>query len=216
MVDDLIKYGTVQRGYLGIQFGSAADMTTEQKAKLGIPEKTYDGIFATEVPTDGGAYAAGIRKGDRIKKVSGVDINSGSELQEQISRHKPGDKVSVMVLRDDKPVNMMVTLKNKSGNYDIVKKEAQIDLLGADFAVLDKNKATEYGVAGGVVVKKIKNGALYDQTRMKDGFIILRVNDKEVKSLDDISNAIGNEKSVTISGFYPGYDGLYEYPITLD
>lgn len=216
VVDDLIKYGTVQRGYLGIQFGSAADMTTEQKAKLGIPEKTYDGIFATEVPTDGGAYAAGIRKGDRIKKVSGVDINSGSELQEQISRHKPGDKVSVMVLRDDKPVNMMVTLKNKSGNYDIVKKEAQIDLLGADFAVLDKNKATEYGVAGGVVVKKIKNGALYDQTRMKDGFIILRVNDKEVKSLDDISNAIGNEKSVTISGFYPGYDGLYEYPITLD
>lgn len=216
VVDDLIKYGTVQRGYLGIQFGSAADMTTDQKSKLGIPEKTYDGIFATDVPTDGGAYAAGIRKGDRIKKVNGVDINSGGELQEQISRYKPGDKISVVVLRDDKPVSMSVTLKNKAGNYDIVKKESQMDLLGAEFSVLDKNKATEYGITGGVIVKKIKSGALYDQTRMKDGFVILRVNDKEVKTIDDINNAIGNEKSVTISGFYPGYDGLYEYPITLD
>ena len=101
-------------------------------------------------------------------------------------------------------------------NYDIVKNDSQLDLLGADFATLDAKKAKEYGINGGVLVKKINSGALNDQTRMKDGFVILKVNDKEVKSVDDMRKIIGTDKSVTISGFYPGYDGLYEYPITLE
>ncbi len=217
VVDDLIKFGTVQRGYLGIMFGNAADMTEDQKKKSGIEEESYDGVFATEVPMDGGAYAAGIRKGDRIKKVNGVDITSGGELQEQVSKFKPGDKVQVTVVRDNKIQIFTVTLKNKAGNYDIVKNDEQMDLLGADFTNLDAKKAKEYGITGGVVVKKINSsGALYDQTRMKDGFVILKVNDRDVNNVDEMRKIIGNEKSITISGFYPGYDGLYEYPITLE
>jgi len=80
---------------------------------------------------------------------------------------------------------------------------------------LDSKKAKEYGVAGGVIVKKIHEGALNDQTRMKDGFVILKVNEKEIKSVDELKAALGANKNVTISGFYPGYDGVYEYPITL-
>jgi 3-hydroxyisobutyrate dehydrogenase-like beta-hydroxyacid dehydrogenase len=81
----------------------------------------------------------------------------------------------------------------------------------------DPKKAKEYGITGGVVVRKINSsGALYDQTRMKDGFVILKVNDRDVNNVDEMRKIIGNEKSVTISGFYPGYDGLYEYPITLE
>jgi S1-C subfamily serine protease len=217
VVDDLIKFGTVQRGYLGIMYGNAADMTDEQKKKSGINEENYDGVYATDIPSDGGAYAAGIRKGDRIKKINGADIMSGGELQEQVSKYKPGDKVQVTVVRDNKILNFNVTLKNKAGNYDIVKNDTQMDLLGADFTNLDVKKAKEYGISGGVVVKKINSsGALYDQTRMKDGFVILKVNDRDVNNVDEMRKIIGNEKSVTISGFYPGYDGLYEYPITLE
>lgn len=216
VVDDIIKFGTVQRGYLGIQFGNAADMTDELKKKNGIPESAYDGIFATEVPTDGGAYAAGIRRGDRIQKVNGIDIISGGELQEQVSRYKPGDKVPVTVLRGEKPITLTVTLKNKAGNYDVVKNDTEIDMLGAEFVTLDPKKAKEYGIAGGVIVKKINNGALNDQTRMKDGFIILKVNNEPVKNVTDLKTVIQSQKAITISGFYPGYDGLYEYPITLD
>ena len=91
-----------------------------------------------------------------------------------------------------------------------------IEMLGADFATLDSKKAKEYGVDGGVIVKKINGGALNDQTRMKDGFIILKINDNSVKSVDDMKSTIGTKKNITISGFYPGYDGIYEYPITLD
>ena len=108
-----------------------------------------------------------------------------------------------------------MTLKNKAGNYEIVKADAILESLGADLVALDSKKAREYGVPGGVIVKKINEGALNDQTRMKDGFIILKVNDKEVKSIEEMKAAVGSNKSITISGFYPGYDGVYEYPISL-
>ena len=215
VVDDIMKFGTVQRGYLGINFGNAADMTEEAKKKYNVPSESYDGIYVTDVPTDGGAYAAGIRTGDRIQKINGIEIFSGGELQEQVSRYKPGDKVPVTFLRNGREQTVTVTLKNKAGNYDIVKNDEAADLLGADFTTLDAKKARELGVSGGVIVKKIKEGALNDQTRMKDGFVILKVNGKDVKSVAELKDAVGSEKSVTISGFYPGYDGLYEYPITL-
>lgn len=215
VVDDIIKFGTVQRGYLGIQYANAADLTEDRKKAEGIPTSAYDGIYAVEVPKDGGAYAAGIRRGDRIQKINGSEVNSGGELQDQISRYKPGDKVTVTVIREGKTLALPVMLKNKAGTYDIVKTESQADLLGADLVNLDIKKAREYGINGGVIVKKINGGVLNDQTRMKDGFIIIRINDAEVKSIEDINKAIGDKTTVSISGFYPGYDGIYEYTVTL-
>jgi serine protease Do len=214
VIDDLIKFGTVQRGYLGVQFVSASDLSEEEKKRAGVP-LTAEGIYTQDVPTDGAAYAAGIRKGDVIKKIDGVSIESGAEMQGQISRFKPGDKVPVTYLRAGKENTVTVTLKNKAGNFDIVKAEMAVDHLGAELLTLDTKKAKDYGVSGGVVVKKIGEGVLNDQTRMKDGFVILKINDKEVKNVDELKAAIGANKNVTISGFYPGYDGVYEYPVTI-
>ncbi|MBL7701322.1 MAG: trypsin-like peptidase domain-containing protein [Ferruginibacter sp.] len=214
VVDDLIKFGTVQRGYLGVRFVNASDMGDDEKTRQGIPASA-EGIYVTDVPTDGGAYEAGIRKGDMLTKVNGVAINNGAEMQGLISRQKPGDKIPVSYIRNGKENTALVTLKNKAGNYDIVKADAVLETLGAEFTSLDVRKAREYGVPGGVIVKKINEGAINDQTRMKDGFIILKVNDKEIKSVEEMKAAVGSNKSVTISGFYPGYDGVYEYPLSL-
>ena len=215
VVDDIMKFGTVQRGFLGIQFGNAADMTDERKKQENIPTAVYDGIYAIDVTANGGAFQAGVRKGDRIQKVNGIDIMSGGELQEQVSRYKPGDKVPVTYLRNDKEYTVLVTLKNNAGNYDIVKNDA-LDKLGSQFVTLDPKKAKEFGIPGGVIVKKISAGPLADQTRMKDNFIILKVNDKNVITVDELRSSIGNTGTITISGFYPGFEGLYEYQITLD
>jgi serine protease Do len=214
VVDDLIEYGTVQRGFLGVSFLNASDLSEDDKKKAGIPSSA-EGIYVSDVPTDGGAYEAGIRKGDIIRKINGVEIYSGAEMQGLISRQKPGDKIQVTYTRNGRESSTMVTLKNKAGNYDVVKAEAALELLGGDFTTLDSRKAKEYGVPGGVVVKKINDGAINDQTRMKDGFIILKVNEKDVKSVDELKAAIGSNKNITISGFYPGYDGIYEYPLAL-
>lgn len=214
VIDDLIKFGSVQRGFLGVSFVNASDLNEDDKKKAGIPANT-EGIYVSDVPTDGGAYEAGIRKGDVLKKVDNQQISSGAEMQGLISRYKPGDKLPVTYLRNGKENTVTVTLKNKAGNYDIVKADEVLEALGADLVTLDSKKAREYGVGGGVVVKKINEGALNDQTRMKDGFIILKVNDKPVKSVEEMKAAVGSQKNVTISGFYPGYDGIYEYPLSL-
>jgi serine protease Do len=215
VVDDIIKFGTVQRAYIGIEYAPAGDMSDEEKKQANIPLGA-SGIYTINVPKDGGAFAAGIRKGDEITKVNGTAITSGAEMQEQVSRYKPGDKITVTYLREGKENTANVTLKNKAGNYDVVKGEAVIDKLGADFAVLDAKRAKEYGVTGGVVVKKIKaDGVFEKQSRMKDGFVILKINDKPIASIEDLKKTIAVDKDITISGFYPGYDGLYEYPMSL-
>jgi len=216
VVDDIIKFGTVQRAYIGIAYTSPSDLSEEVKKQQGIPMDAY-GIYVTEVPTDGGAYGAGVRKGDMITKVNGSMVNSGAEMQEQVSRYTPGDKITITYLRNNKEVTTNVTLKNKAGNYDVVKSEIATEKLGADLVTLDPKKAKEYGVPGGVIVKKIKaEGAIEKQSRMKDGFIILKINNKSVISVEELKNAMGKEKDITVSGFYPGYDGLYEYPFSLD
>ncbi|RYY49170.1 MAG: PDZ domain-containing protein [Chitinophagaceae bacterium] len=214
VVDDIIKFGTVQRAYLGISYDNASDMSDEEKKARGIPANAW-GIYVQDAPKDGGAYAAGLRKGDMIKSINGVAVGSGAEMQEQVSRYKPGDKVTVAFTRNDKDQSAVVSLKNKAGNFDVVKAEAAVDMLGADLVSLDAKRAKDFGVDGGVIVKKINKGAIMDQTRMHDGFVILKVNDKNVKTVEELKSTVGANKAITISGFYPGYDGLYEYPLTL-
>ncbi len=215
VINDLVKYGSVQRGFLGAMFIDASMLTDQEKKKENIPENA-NGIYITDLTKDGGAIEAGIKKGDIIRKINKIPVGSGAELQEQLSNYKPGDKVNVTVDRNGNENTILVTLKNNAGNYAIVKPAGMIDKLGAELVSLDSKKAKEYGIAGGVVVKKINEGAINDQTRMRDGFIITKANGKDVKSLDDLRTIIGAEKQVTIEGIYPGYNEPFEYPLVLD
>lgn len=215
VVNDLIKYGSVQRGFLGAQFVDAGKLSNEQKQANKIPTDV-DGVYITNLVENGAAKAAGIKVGDVIKQINGVSINSGGELQEQLSNYRPGDKVTVTVIRDGSEKSMAVTLKNSAGNYNIVKPATMVDKLGAELETLDPSKAKQLGLPGGVVVKKINEGALNDQTRMRDGFIITKVNGKDVKTLDDLKNEIGTQSDITITGYYPGYNEPFEYPLSLN
>ncbi|MCW3094297.1 MAG: HtrA protease/chaperone protein [Ferruginibacter sp.] len=215
VVDDLIKYGNVQRAYLGVSTVNTYDISEEAKTRLNL-QYEGDGLVITEVSTNSGAADAGLKKGDIIKSVNGISLTEPSELQELVTRYKPSDKVSVVFSRAGVEKTVTATLKNKAGNFDIVKVENTIlSRLGGEFAALDPKKAKEYGIPGGVIVKKIGTGALSEQTRMRDGFIIAKVNEIDVKNIEELIKAMGNAKAVTISGFYPGYDGLYDYPISL-
>jgi len=215
VVNDLIKYGSVQRGFLGAMFLDAGMMSDDQKKANNVP-LSADGIYITNLLNNGAAKGAGMKVGDIIRKINGVPVNSGSELQEQLSMFRPGDKVKVTYSRDGSENTVEVTLKNNAGNYDIVKPTTMLDKLGAELETLDPKKASQLGLSGGVVVKKINDGVLNDQTRMRDGFIITKVNGKEIKNLDDLKNQIGDQTDITITGVYPGYSEPFEYPLTLD
>ncbi|HVX28357.1 MAG TPA: trypsin-like peptidase domain-containing protein [Parafilimonas sp.] len=212
-VNDLIKFGAVQRAYIGITY-APDDLTDEQKKANGI--KDGPGIFVTGVATDGAAKAAGLQKGDFVTKINDVDVTTGPELQEQVARYKPGDKINVTYVRDGKEYTTSLTLKNKSGNFDVVKNVTAFDDLGADLATIDKATAQKNDISGGVQVKKIGNGLLKG-TRIQEGFIITSVDGQDVNNVDDLKSILNNSNgTVRLEGVYPGYDGTYGYPLSLD
>ncbi len=212
-VNDLIKFGAVQRAYIGINY-APDDLPDDQKKANGI--KDGPGIFITGVATDGAAQTAGIKKGDFVTKINDVNINSGPELQEQIARYKPGDKINLTYVRDGKESTTSLSLKNKSGNYEVVKTETAFDNLGADLLTIDKQTAQKNDITGGVQVKKIGTGLLKN-TRIQEGFIITSIDGKDVNNLDDLKGIISNSHgTVRLEGVYPGYDGTYGYPLSID
>lgn len=214
VVNDLLKFGAVQRAYLGITYPQE-DMPDEAKAKYGI--KDGDGVFVTGVAPDGAAQQAGIQKGDFVTKINGNPIATGPELQEQITRYKPGDKISISYFRNGKETTVNVTLKNKAGNYNVVKTETALDkLAGSELVTLDAATAKKNDLSGGVLVKKLGNGILKG-TRMQEGFVITSVDGQPVNSLDDLKAALANAHgTVRLEGVYPGYEGTYGYPLNLE
>jgi serine protease Do len=216
IVDDIIRFGDVQRGYLGIQYYSTEEMTEEQIKAQGIPTNA-EGVFVSGVSPDGGAAAAGIKKGDVITKVNGTPVRSGLQMSAQIASFRPGDKVPVSYLRDGKENTVQITLKKKAGTFEDLAVSNIGTRLGAELVTLDREKAREYGIDGGVLVRKINSGSALSRTRMGEGFIITSVNGEDVSSVEDLSRVLSNSQgSVRLEGIYPGYDGLYTYPLNLE
>lgn len=216
IVTDIVKFGAVQRAYIGIQY-PRENLTEEQKKDLGTGYKEGEpGVFITDVPADGAAAVAGLKKGDVVTKVNGVTVLSGPELQEQVTRFKPGDKISLTYIRSGKENTVSLTLKNKAGNTEIVKTTGILEKLGAELVAVDSKMASANSITGGVVVKKINEGLL-KKTRMQEGFIITSVNDQPIKTVADLDKilSINKGRKVKIEGVYPGFESTYPYPLDL-
>lgn len=214
VVNDLLKFGTVQRAFLGIEY-PPNELSDEQKAQLEIKDDA-EGVFVTRVLEGGAASVAGIKKGDVVTKINDIKISSGPEMVEQVTRYKPGDKVNLTFIRAGKENTVKLTLKNRAGNTEVVKNATIIEKLGGQLETLDKKSASAYDIPGGVAVKKIGSGFL-SKTKMQDGFVITSVNGIVIKNLDDLRTALEKNKgnTVKLEGIYPGYEGSYGYPLNL-
>jgi serine protease Do len=212
IVNDIIQYGDVQRGYLGVSYYPTDDVSDEQLKSLGIPTNV-EGVYVSSVSTDGGASAAGIRKGDVITKVNNNRVVSGLQMSAQITGFHPGDKVPVTYIRSGKEYTVTVALKKKS---DVV--SANISTrLKADLATLSGDKAAKYGIDGGVVINKIYEDSPFGRARIQPGFIITSVAGQQVTSVEDLTELLSNiAGTVKVEGVYPGNDMPYSYPVNLD
>ncbi len=218
VVTDIVKFGTVQRAYLGVSMAQE-DMSEDQIKKvesdLNIKYKPGDGVLITNVLEGGAAEASSIKAGDVISKFNGAVVKSAPELQEQISKYKPGDKITLTIKRNDKETNIDIVLKAKLGNTDVAKSSKLIEKLGGKIETLDKATADKNEVSGGVVVKELGNGVL-GKSSIEKGFVILTVNDKEVNNLSEFYDAINKSNgNVKLGGFYPGYFGNYAFILNL-
>jgi Do/DeqQ family serine protease len=212
IINDIIQFGDVQRGFLGINYQS--DLSEEQMKQLGI--KDGEGVYVSGVSPEGGAAAAGIKKGDIITKVNNKPVSSGLEMSAQLANFRPNDKVPVSYKRAGKEYSTAVTLKAKVENVAAAVSPENIqDILGADLADLDPKKADQYGLQGGVVVKKIREGGKLSETRMDDGFIITNVNGRDIRNKEELARLLNNYAGIArIQGIYPGSEP-YTYPLDL-
>jgi S1-C subfamily serine protease len=207
----MVEFGTVQRAYIGV---SIQDIDSKFAADKNI--KQLNGIYVNGINLGGSAQEAGIEEGDVITKIQDVTVSTVSELQEQISRYRPGDKVNVVLLRNNKQMTVPVTLKTLDNTTRLVKKselsKASIVTMGAELEQLNSDDLSRLRLDNGVRIKKLGNGKLA-QTGMKEGFVITNIDKKKVNSGDDVKFILeGKAGTVTVEGFYPnGVRAYYSF-----
>lgn len=193
---DLIDYGIVQRGYLGVQI---ADINQEIKETNKLP--SIKGVFIAKVTEDGSAQKAGVKDGDVILKIGTKDVNSVAELQEEIGKRRPGDKVSLTIRNKggDEEVKELV-LRNQDGETKLVSKEeiAKNFALGATFIELSSKEKKELNVTQGVKIGSLNSGKL-KSIGLQTGMIITKVNNEPIETVEQLTTKLnGANKGVLL------------------
>ena len=218
IVEDLLTYGTVQRGWLGIQVGSVnSDLVKEEG--LSVNEGAYVSGFG-DMDERSAARQAGILKGDVIVKLDDTPIKSSSALIEYIGRKRPGDKVNVLINRKGSEKLMSVTLKNRQGNIAAVKRDERdaVATLGIELEDADPKLLKRLEIASGVRVKALGNGKVAKYTDMRQGYIITSIDNKPIKSAKEVNELIKRKKSgelLTFSGVYEDFAREYIYAVRM-
>ncbi|MBB6005357.1 Do family serine endopeptidase [Arcicella rosea] len=200
---DLIKYGNVQRGYLGINIAEVNAKLVEEKDL-----KVSDGVYVGGFPTTGGssAQSAGLKVNDVIVKIDGIETKSMSKLMELVGRKRPGETVVVTVNRDGSLKDFNVVLKNKDGNTNIVKGEVtgnvvKSDFLGAKLSNLTESEKAKFKVSGGAKITEVDPEGRLGYQGFDKGFVISKIDDKAITDAKEVADVLANRKGrVKIEG----------------
>lgn len=218
VVDDLKTYGTVQRAVVGIQGSDVKNYVDGQKEQgKDIDLGTMEGIYVAKVTEESAAEEAGLKEGDVIIAIDGKEMNKMADMQEYLAKKRPGDKVTVTYLRDKKKATKSLTLKNEQGNTQVVKK-ADLDVLGGNFRSITDAQKQQLNIGYGLEVLKVNSGKLKNAGITK-GFIIQRVNDNAVKTIEDLQNIVKDASTskdpvLYIQGVYPtGKKAYFAVPL---
>ncbi len=199
VMDDLLKFGKVQRGVLGV---AILEINQELAEKEGLKE--LKGVLVQEVTENGSAGKAGVKKGDVIDKVNGVEVNSVSGLQEEIGKFRPGDKVTLTINRKGDIKEITAVLKGLDGKETptMADKSEVNTIKGATFATLSKEEKDKLGIKNGIKVQSIGNGPF--KGKLAVGFVITKIDKQSVFSIQNLINILENsEGAILIEGKNP-------------
>ena len=202
VVDDLKKYGEVQRALLGVEI-IGVDAAVAEKYKL----NKIEGVYVDNVMEGGAAKEAGMKPGDVILSIQEKKVNSNAELQEVVSQFRPGDQVKIVVKRNDSEKLFTVKLRNKLGETEIVQ-DSQI-VFGAEFETVTDRDKSQLNINRGIRIKKLSNGKI-KQAGIPEGFVITDVNKKPVYEVSDFKRVIANARGgILVEGVYPNGELAY-------
>ena len=183
VIEDIMEYGNVQNGILGVTGGALNSAFAEQ---IGINDT--EGFYVQSVMEDSGAEKAGIQNGDIIKEIDGLKISKFSDLKGHLSTKRPDDVVTVKLLRDGNPLTVSVKLiRNNTFTLPMV---GQVK--NAKPADLKK-----YNVSNGIKIVQLdaKYAKYWMNNGIEEGAIITAINDVKIKTVDDAQNIIENRSS---------------------
>ncbi|WP_455671616.1 Do family serine endopeptidase [Phocaeicola sp.] len=208
VVADLKEYGTVQRAILGIKGAAINDdrqMLPEDIKKKVKELGATDGVLIAEI-IEGGSAAGNLKVDDVIIGLDGKRVKNFAELQEGLAKHRPGDKVTVKVLRDKKEKDIEMTLKNEQGNTKVVK-NAGMEILGAAFREVPQELKQQLNLGSGVEVTGVAEGKM-KAAGVRKGFIILKANGQVVKTVSDLESVMkaatqSPDQVLFLSGMFP-------------
>jgi Do/DeqQ family serine protease len=211
VVEDIVKYGAVQRGWLGVTIGSVNSQLAKEY-DLEVNEGAYISGFAEK----SSAKEAGIKEGDVVVKIDDTPIRTSAGLIEYIGRHRPGDKVNMLINRKGKELVIPVELKSREGKTGVVKPEERSAFasLGLVLEEVDKKVLNKLELENGVRVKELGNGRLAKYTDIREGFIITKINDVEVHSVKEANQLLEKKKEgemVILSGTYEDFPREFNY-----
>ena len=212
VVADLREYGTVQRAVLGI---TVADLTAEIAKEKGITA-TKTGVLVAGVGDRSTAKELELQEDDVIVAINGTEIKNLPELHEQLAKYRPGQEITVSYYRDNKKITKKATLRNTQGDTAITKK-GDFSEVGCAFMKLNSDTLKELGISNGVKVTGLKGGP-FKNAGVKEGFIIIEINDRPVRSSEDVENMYNRimkddsneDKVMILKGIYSnGKKGYY-------
>ncbi len=211
IVEDLIKYGTVQRGWLGVTITSVNSQLAKE-----YDLEVSEGALVTGFAEKSSAKDAGLKEQDVVVKIDNTPIKTSAGLIEMVGRHRPGDKLMITVNRKGKELTVPVVLKNREGEVSVVKPEDRpaYASLGVTLEDLDSKKLKQLELSNGVRVKSLGNGKLSRFTDLREGFIITKVNDVPVKSVKEFNDLISKKKPgelVILTGTYEDFPREFNY-----
>jgi Do/DeqQ family serine protease len=205
VISDLIEFGEVQRAVLGIVI---SDINSQLASQFNL--KVLDGVLVQQTEEGSPARNAGIEPGDVITQIGAVSIKTLAELQDHLSRFRPGQEISLTINRNGKTLEKKTLLQNRLGSTNPIRRTDVMNLLGALFQPVGKNEAKSLGINGGLQIVEIEKGKLLN-AGVRRGFIITFVNGQAVNKTEDISEALKKNKNggVYVEGVYP--NGMRAY-----
>lgn len=199
VIDDLLEFGQVQRGLLGIQI---TDVNAEIADQLAL--KVNQGVLVNRVNEGSAAEFSGMEAGDVITGINKHNISSVSELQEWVARNRPGAEIDVEFLREGETRNVKAKLRNNEGTLAMDKKEVRYEFDGVRLEDIPYKELTDLQLEGGARVVSVKNGK-WKEAGVKENFIIGYVDRIPVDNVEDLNRILEFKKGgILIEGFYPG------------
>ncbi len=203
VVGDFMKFGKIQRAYLGVYYSEINDQFAKEKGFTDLR-----GIYVDDVVEGGPAAIAGLKSGDVIIRIDNIPVNGKAELMEMIGQKNPGDKLTVIVNRDSREYELALTMQSEESKL-IAEQNSKIVIQGATFEPLSSNEKARLNVDYGFKITSLANGKL-KSAGISPGFILLSVDRKQLRTTQDLKETLSNRQGgVLIEGLYP--NGLRAY-----